>query len=269
MLYGRYSRSRRYRRKGGLSAARKQARKPVDKSQNKAITALTRRVKKLETTTVERKYLTMYDAFSFGGTGQVKSRCIHRYRLGTYDGMTTAALFGTNTAQGDYVFARYMIVDVEIQCQNPNIAIADELSPTTFQIYLLKQRKENDRGYLQGWNTTNGLNNTEIITHNAAGQCFLNPKGFKIIKSKVGVIGGISPENNGFGIAHRRYRFKIPLNKKVLLQTPGVGDDVGIYPMEEQDWIYFAISANGSIADGAEPHCSLSCMLCYDDAGEN
>jgi hypothetical protein len=265
-----YGKRRTFKRKGtALSRARRTARKPVDKNQNKAILALSKRLKKLETTTVERKYLTMTDAFSFGGTGQVKSRCLHRYRVGTYDGMTTSTLFGTNPPQGDYVYAKYMIVDVELQCQNPNALIADEVSPTTFSIYLLKQRKENDRGYLNGWYATNGLNNTEIITHNAAGQCFVNPKGFKIVKTKIGVIGGISAENNGFGVAHRRYRFKIPLNKKVMLQTPGVGDDVGIYPMEEQDWLYFAISANGSVADGAEPHCSLSCLLCYDDAGEN
>lgn len=264
-----YPRRKRLFKKRPLTKAKKQARKPVDKNQNKAILDLTKRLKKLEHTTVERKYLTMHDAFSFGGSGQVKSRMIHRYNPGTYDGMTTTPLFATTGAQGDYVYARYMIVDVEIQCQNPNIALGDEINPTTFTMWLLKARKENDM-----WNSavtlssTNGLNNPNIISQQVPGQSFVNPKGWKIVRQKVGVIGGVNTEA-GFGIAHRRYRFKIPLNKKVFLQPTEATDDTASYPMEVNDWIWFAICANGSIVDGNEPHCSLSCMLCYDDAGEN
>lgn len=266
----RYGKRRMFKRKGtALSRARRTARKPVDKNQNKAIAALSKRLKKLETTTVERKYLTMHDAFSFGGTGQVKSRMIHRYAIGTYDGMATSALFGTTGAQGDYVFAKYMIVDVEIQCQNPNIALGDEISPTTFTMWLLKARKENDQSVVgANLQTTNALNNPEIITQAVPGQSFVNPKGWKIVKQKLGVIGGVNAEA-GFGIAHRRYRFKIPLNKRVLLQPTQTGDLSVAYPNEVQDWIWFAICANGSVVDGNEPHCSLSCMLCYDDAGDN
>jgi len=256
-------------RRSAMSSAKKQARKPVDKSQNRAITALSRRLKKLETSTVERKYLTMHDAFSFGGLGQVKSRMIHRYNVGTYDGLNTQTLFGTTGIQGDFVYARYMIVDVEIQCQNPNVALGDEISPTTYTMWLLKARKEND-----AWNqqpalaTTNGLNSTNIISQQVPGQSFVNPKGWKVIKQKTGVIGGVNAEA-GFGIAHRRYRFKVPLNKKVMLQVPSDPDGNLAYPIEFQDWLWFAICANGSSVDGNEPHCSLSCMLCYDDAGDN
>lgn len=265
-----YVRRPRYRKKSGLSSARKMARKPVDKSQNKAITSLAKRLKKLETTTVERKYLTMHDSFSFGGSGQVKSRMIHRYNPGTYDGLATSTLFGTTGVQGDYVFAKYMIVDVEIQCQNPNPLLGDEISPTSFTMWLLKTRKDNDM-----WTNassmvqTNSLNNPNIITQQVPGQSFLNPKGWKIVKQKVGVLGGVNAEA-GFGIAHRRYRFKIPLNKKVLLQVPvDTSGNTTTYPMEVNDWLWFAICANGSVVDGNEPHCSLSCMLCYDDAGAN
>lgn len=265
-----YVKRRTFKRRGtALSRARRTARKPVDKNQNKAIAALSKRLKKLETTTVERKYLTMHDAFSFGGAGQVKSRMIHRYALGTYDGLTTAALFGTTGPQGDFVMAKYMIVDVEIQCQNPNALIADEINPTSFTMWLLKARKESDLVIVQdALQSTNSLNDNDIITQAVPGQSFVNPKGWKIVKQKIGVIGGVNPDA-GFGVAHRRYRFKIPLNKKVFLQEVSRGDTVSAYPQEIQDWMWFAICANGSVADGAEPHCSLSCMLCYDDAGDN
>lgn len=257
------------RRSKPLSVAKKIAKKPVDKVQNKAIMELTKRLKKLEHTTVERKYLTMHDAFSFGGLGQVKSRQIHRYSIGTYAGLTTAALFGTTGAQGDFVYARYMIVDVEIQCQNPNVALGDEISPTTYTMWLLKARKENDGiGDATTWSDTNGLNDPQIITNQVPGQSFVNPKGWKIVKQKTGVIGGVNADA-GFGIAHRRYRFKVPLNKKVMLQRSGDNDEIYAYPTEFQDWLWFAICANGSSADANEPHCSLSCMLCYDDAGDN
>lgn len=260
----------RRRRASALSKAKRTAKKPVDKSQNKAIMALTKRVKKLEHTTVERKYLTLHDAFNFGGTGQVKSRCIHRYELGTYDGCTTSALFGTTGAEGDKVFARYMIVDVAVQCQNPDVAIGDEISPTSFTMWILKARKENDVGNAIGsslWQT-NALNDPEIITQNVAGQSFVNPKGWKIVKQKYGMIGGVK-QSDGFGIAHRRFRFKIPINKAVTLQRAPQGDEYYRYPTEFQDWLWFALCANGSIADGNEPHCSFSAMLCYDDSGDN
>lgn len=260
-------RTYRLRRRTGMSAAKKQARKPVDKSQNRAITALSRRLKKLEGTTVERKYLTMTDAFNFGGLGQVKSRQLHRYTLGTYDGLNCQPLFGTTTAQGDYVYARYMIVDVEIQCHNPTV-LGDEISPTTFNIWLLKQRNDYD-GYSPITNALlNGLNNPNVISQNAAGQSFVNPKGWKIVKSKYGVIGGVNAEA-GFGVAHRRYRFKIPINKRIMLQDAVTTDGTQAFPASAQDWLYFAICANGSSVDGNEPHCSLSCILCYDDAGDN
>lgn len=251
-----------------LAKAKKQARKSVDKNQNKAIASLSRRLKKLETVTVERKYLTMHDAFNFGGQGQVKSRMIHRYGLGTYQGLNTSALFGTTGPQGDYVLAKYMIVDVEIQCHNPT-ALGDEISPTTYTMWILKSRKENDYvNIASSLQFTNALNDPEIITNAVPGQSFVNPKGWKILKQKVGVIGGVN-ETAGFGVAHRRYRFKIPLNKKVMLQEPNTADGLAVWPTEVQDWLWFAICANGSIADGNEPHCSLSVMLCYDDAGDN
>jgi len=259
-------------RRSPLAKAKRMARKPVDKAQNTSIVALSRRIKKLEGSTIERHYLTMTDAFTFGGLGQVKSRQLHRYATGTYDGMTTAALFGTTAINGDYIFARYMIVDVEIQCQNPNVLIGDEISPTTFSLYLMKARKSNDLLFTAGgpndYAVENALNDPDIISQNVAGQSFVNPKGFKVIKSKRGVIGGVNADA-GFGIAHRRYRFKIPINKRVLLQpTPG-GDASTNYPQSVQDWLWFAICANGSSVDGTEPHCSLSCMLCYDDSGAN
>lgn len=264
-----YPRRKRLFKKRPLTKAKKQARKPVDKNQNKAIMDLTKRLKKLEHTTVERKYVTMHDAFNFGGSGQVKSRMIHRYNPGTYDGMTLQTLFGTTGVQGDYVFARYMIVDVEIQCQNPNAVLGDEINPTTFTMWLLKTRKENDL-WTNASNMvqTNSLNNPNIITQAVPGQSFVNPKGFKIVRQKIGVIGGVNTEA-GFGIAHRRYRFKIPINKKIFLQVPTDTDNVTTYPMEVNDWLWFAICANGSVVDGNEPHCSLSCMLCFDDAGDN
>jgi len=267
MVYKR--RTYRGRRRTAMSAAKKQARKPVDKSQNRAITALSRRLKKLEAVTVERKYLTMHDAFSFGGQGQVKSRMIHRYNPGTYDGLNTQTLFGTTGPQGDYVFAKYMIVDVEVQCQNPNALLGDEINPTTFTMWLLKARKESDFPLnATDMLATNGLNNLNIVSQQVPGQSFVNPKGWKIVKQKTAVIGGVNAEA-GFGIAHRRYRFKVPLNKKVLLQSTTASDNLINYPMEVQDWLWFAICANGSVVDGNEPHCSLSCMLCYDDAGDN
>lgn len=254
-----------------LTKAKKQAKKPVDINQNKAIIALTNRIKKLEHTTVERKYNTSYDAFNFGGLGAVKSRMIHRYNTGTYRGMTTTQLFGTTPPNGDLVFARYMIVDVEVQAQNPNPLIGDENNPTTFTMWVLKARKEQDF-----WNSsgafaltdTNGLNSGEIISQPNPGQSFVNPKGWKIVKQRRGVIGGVNNEA-GYGIAHRRYRFKIPLNKKISLQGAQTTDQVLEFPTEVQDWYWFAICANGSVSDGNEPHCSLSVMLCYDDAGDN
>jgi len=263
------ARSRRS-RPSPMAKAKRTARKPVDKAQNAAVAALARRLKKLEATTVERKYITMTDAFTFGGLGQVKSRQLHRYNTGTYDGMTTSALFGTTLYQGDYVYARYMMVDVEIQCQNPNVLIGDEISPTTFSIYLMKARKSNDltSGPLT-FAAENSLNDADIISQNVAGQSFVNPKGFKVIQSKRGVLGGVNAEA-GFGIAHRRYRFKIPINKRILLQDPTTGDSNTMnHPLSVQDWLWFAICANGSSTDGNEPHCSLSCMLCYDDSGAN
>lgn len=269
MAYGRRTRSRRL-RKSGLGSAKRLARKPVDKSQNKVLTSLVKRVKKLEHATVERKYIQMHDAFNFGGLGSTKSRCMHRYELGTYDGLNTSAIFGTTGPQGDKVFARYMIVDVLVQCQNPDVAIGDEISPTAFSIWMLKARKENDVGVTIGsslWQT-NALNDGEIITQNVAGQSFVNPKGWKIVKARYGMIGGVK-QQDGFGIAHRRYRFKIPINKAVTLQRSAQSDEVYRYPTEIQDWLWFAICANGSVADGNEPHCSLSAMLCYDDAGDN
>jgi len=259
-------------RRSPLAKAKRMARKPVDKAQNSSIVALSRRIKKLEGSTVERRYLTMTDAFTFGGLGQVKSRQLHRYNTGTYDGMTTAALFGTTAIQGDYVYARYMIVDIEIQCQNPNVLIGDEISPTTFSLYLMKARKANDLLFTSGgpadYAVENALNDPDIISQNVAGQSFVNPKGFKVIKSKRGVIGGVNAEA-GFGIAHRRYRFKIPINKRILLQPVPGADATTNYPQSVQDWLWFAVCANGSSVDGNEPHCSLSCMLCFDDAGSN
>lgn len=260
----------RKRRLGALSKARRMARKSVDKNQNKAITALSKRLKKLETATVERKYLHSYDSFSFGGLGAVKSRMIHRYALGTYRGMTTEAMFGTTGPQGDIIYARYMIVDVQVQCQNPSV-VGDEINPTAFSMWILKGRKEQDY-----WNSTgafaltdtNVLNNPNIISVNAPGQSFVNPKGWKIVKSKYGTIGGVNADA-GFGIAHRRYRFKIPLNKKVSLQGAQVTDQTLEFPTEVQDWLWFAICANGSVVDGNEPHCTISTLLCYDDAGDN
>jgi hypothetical protein len=256
-------------RRSSLRKAKVLARKPVDRAQNAAVSALAKRIKKLEHVTVERKYLTMTDAFQFGGAGQVRSRQLHRYNTGTYDGMTTSALFGTTTYQGDMVFAKYMLVDVEIQCHNPTV-LEDEISPTTFQIFLLKSRKQNDltTGPLT-WAQSDSLNDSDVISQNAAGQSFVNPKGWKVIKSRHGVIGGVNA-TAGFGVAHRRYRFKIPINRRVLLQDPTAADTNTMnYPMSVQDWYWFAITANGSSLDGAEPHCSISTMLCYDDAGAN
>jgi len=259
-------------RKATAKAAAKKTTRKVDVGQNIMIKSLTKRLTKLEGATIERRYLTMTDAFSFGGLGQVKSRQLHRYNTGTYDGMTTAALFGTTAIQGDYVFARYMIVDIEIQCQNPNLVIGDEISPTTYSIYLMKARKGNDLLFTSGgpadYAVENALNDPEIITQNVAGQSFVNPKGFKVVKSKRGVIGGVNADA-GFGIAHRRYRFTIPINKRILLQPVPGADTTTNYPQSVQDWLWFAICANGSSTDGNEPHCSLSCMLCFDDAGSN
>lgn len=261
---------RRATRKATAKAAAKKTTRKVDVGQNHMIKDLTKRLKKLEHVTIERKYLTMHDAFNFGGLGAVKSRCIHRYELGTYDGCTTSALFGTTGANGDQVYARYMIVDVNVQCQNPDVAIGDEISPTNFALWILKPRKENDAGNAIGaslWQT-NALNDPDIISNNVPGQSFVNPKGWKIVKQKVGMIGGVK-QSDGFGIAHRRYRFTIPINKKVNLQRAPQSDEVYRYPTEFQDWLWFAICANGSVADGNEPHCSFSAMLCYDDAGDN
>jgi len=251
-----------------LTKAKKQARKSVDKNQNKAISSLARRIKKLETTTVERKYLTMVDEFNFGGLGQVKSRQLHRYATGSYDGLTTTALFGTTGAEGDFVYARYMIIDVVVQCFNPT-ALENENNPTTFSMFLLKARKENDL-YQDAVSTlaTNGLNDGDIISNQAPGQSFVNPKGWKIVKQRHSMIGGVN-DTVGFGVAHRRYRMKIPLNKKVFLQRTTTGDTLTQYPQEIQDWLWFVICANGSVTDGREPHCQLSVMLCYDDSGDN
>lgn len=266
-----YTRKRTTRKR--LTKKLKTASKPVDKSQNSVILSLTRRLAKLEHTTVERKYITHSDAFSFGGLGALKSRMIHNYYTsGTQNGLTSAVLFGTGAPSGDYVYARYMIVDVEIQCQNPNVVLGDELSPTTYSIYMLKSRKDNDLLSFSGTlSAANALNDADIVSQNVVGQSFVNPKGWKVIKSKFGVIGGVN-DTAGFGIAHRRYRFKIPINKRIMLQPAGGANpspSALTTPQSVQDNIWFAICANGSSIDGNEPHCSLSVMLCYDDAGVN
>lgn len=251
-------------KRSGMSKAKRYARKKVDRAQNSALASITRRLKKLEATTVERKYLQMTDTFNIGQQGQVKSRQLVRFAPGTYDGLTTTALFGSTGAQGDYEFAKYMLVDVLLQAHNTTVE--DENNPSPFSLFLLKHRKDYDANV--ALTATNALDDNDLICQGKAGQAFANPKAFSIVKQVHSVIGGVD-DAAGYGVAHRRYRFKIPINKKILLQSPELSDNLTPYPQSFQDNIYLAISMAGSGADLSSPECTVSVLMCFDDAGDN
>lgn len=260
------------RRRGGrratLGKAKMLARKKVDKVQNAVVAKLAKRLSKLEKVTVERKYVQSFSTFTIGGGGDIKSRSLHRYAVGAYEGMDTFTPFGTAVAQGDRVYARYMIVTVTLQIQPDSLIEGPEHNPTRYQIWLLKPRKEMDFGNDNNL-FTNSLNNQNLVTLNVPGQSFVNPKAFKILKYADGILGGYVNANPGYGRAHARYTFKVPLNKFVNLQRGDSVDSQFQWPTEIQDQIFFAISSNGSSVDLEQPSCTISTLLCYDDAGDN
>lgn len=256
-----------------LPRARKYARKRVDKAQNASISSLARRVNKLEKTTVERKYLTTFGRKDIGGNGDIKSWSLIRTQDGTYDGLTTEHLFGTTRSMSDRIYARYIIVDLVVSCENDS-AFENELATTPIDVWLLKPRAEADV-IGSSIHNENYLNNQGYITRNTVGQSFVNPKGFKAIRQSHFVIGGASYQ---FGVsvsqdgtrAHKRIRYKVPINKSLHFQNLNTDADSTMQnPASIQDALILAISSPGSHLDGQAPQVEISCLFCYDDSGDN
>lgn len=263
------------RRKFGkpLPRAKKFARKRVDKAQNASISQLTRRLNKLEKTTVERKYLTTHARKDIGGAGDIKSWSLMRTQNGTYNGLTTEHLFGTIRSTSDRIFVRYMIVDMVFSCENDGI-LQNELATTPVDVWLLKPRPTAD---VIGTNihTENYLNDQGYITRNKVGQSFLNPKGFKAIRQSHFVLGGTSYFSgaeilNAGTRAHKRIRYKIPINKALHFQDLNTSADATLdYPTSMQDNLILAVSSPGSHLDDQAPQVEISVLMCYDDSGDN
>lgn len=262
-------------RKSALSKAKKQARKPVDKSQNKAITALQKQVRKLAATTVERKYMLSTDTFDLTtATGSPLSRQLIRLNSGTYDGLATKYLFGSTEVQGDFVFVKYMKVDIWVTNWNNNPLLDPEHSPSPFQIHILKPRKTWSPDTKLAIQATNGLDNTayDVIDTSYIGQSYINPKLFKVVKYRSGVLGatGGSADEKGYGKNFYRYQFTIPINKRMMIEKPTAGDDVSTnHPQLFHDQLYLLVQSTGTSADFQTGQVRLSVLTVVDDGGDN
>lgn len=264
-----------YRRRAKpLTKAKKQARKRVDINQNKAIMALTRQVKKLTSTTLERKYMLSTDTFNLTSAtgGTLLSRQIIRLNSGTYDGLDTKYLFGSTAVQGDYVFVKYLKVDLWLT--NWNNLLDPEHSPSPFQVFLLKPRKSWDPESKFNIEQANGLSNSayDVADTGAIGQTFVNPKLFKVIKYRDGVLGatGGSADEKGYGKNFYRYRWTIPINKRMMIEAPSPGDNTFTnHPQNFQDQLYIMINSSGTSADAQSGQARLHIMTVVDDAGDN
>lgn len=254
-------------RRKGLATARRTARTKTDKAQNNVISKLASRIKRLEGTTVERKYLRFNDNFDIGGGGQVKSRSILRIGDGTYDGFSCSHLFGTKLSTSDRVYVRYILMDVMLKCENDELL--SEAATTPISLFLLKPRRDFDGGII--YHQVNMLESTTgaLITQNEAGMCYVNPKALKVIKKRQTTLGGIAAFGDGV-VAHKRYQFKIPVNKMINLQKlDDAVDNNYKFPTNFQDSIFLAISAAGSSLDGEMLQANVSGLICYDDSGDN
>lgn len=239
----------------------KQPTKKIDAIQNKSINALSKRVKKLEKTVVNTNYLHSNDTFDVYST---RSRSLIRLKDGTSDGMTSTLLFATLNPTTDYVYVRYLLIDAVITVYNNTLG--NEHNPTSINVFVLKPRRSFDPENKATLTTTNGLAGNDpgqYISTLTGGQSYVNPKAFKVVKQKDFIVGGTG-NADGYGVAHHRVKFKIPINKQMLIQDVQTSNDGTMkYPSSFQDQMFFAISASGGISDLQAPQCILSTLLCY------
>lgn len=261
-------------RKKPLAKAKKQARKAVDVNQNKAIMALSKQIKRLTATTVERKYMLSTDTFNLTSAtgGTLMSRQIIRLNSGTYDGLDTKYLFGTTEVQGDYVFVKYLKVDLWLT--NWNNVLDPEHSPSPFQVFLLKPKKDFDPENKATIQQTNGLSSvgSDTADTSAIGQTFVNPKLYKVMRYYDGVLGatGGGANEQGYGKNFYRYRFKIPINKRMMIENYTAGDGTSSnHPQNFQDNLFLMINSTGTSADTQSGQARLHIMTVVDDAGDN
>lgn len=244
-----------------LPTKKKAAVKADDAKQNKVINTLSKRVSKLEKTVVNTNYIASSDTFD---VHSIRSRALIRCAAGTADGMTSTLLWATQEPKTDYVFLKYLLVEAVVTVWNNTIG--DEHNPTSVQIFLMKPRRNFDPDDKTDLSATNGLegNGTgQYIWTGTPGQSFVNPKAFKVEAQREFIVGGTGV-SDGYGKAHYRCKFKIPINKQVLLQDiTSNTDGCRRYPSSFQDQMFFAISASGGVSDLQAPQCILSTLLCY------